>query len=138
MPDPRYEHADALVGNVRRWTKVLVGFVVFGSALAMGFFYFFAPSPFHAAADLATSRLPNGPLPQDNASSRLDLAGLRARESDILDHGGPSVVHPGASRIPIDEAMARIAAQGLPNRPGAPTPLPDPLPADVLNHGAPP
>ena len=138
MPDAQYESTDALMGNVRKWGFVLAGFVVFGGALAMGFFYLFAPSPFRAAAELGTSRLPGGPLPQDNATARLDIAALRAREADVLDHPGPSLVHPGARRIPIAEAMGQLARGGLPARPGAPTPLPEPLPAGVLNHGAPP
>ena len=138
MPDERYESTDALMGNVRRWGFVLAGFVVFGGALAMGFFYLFAPSPFRAAAELGTPRVPPGPLPQDNATTRLDIAALRAREADVLDHPGPSIVHPGARRIPIAEAMRQLAASGLPSRPGAPTPPPEPLPAGVLDHGTPP
>ena len=138
MPETRYEPADALMGNVRKWGLVLAGFVAFGSAAAMGFYLLLAPSPFHDAAELGTPRVPPGPLPQDNATTRLDIAALRAREADVLDNPGPSVVHPGARRIPISEAMARLAASGLPARPGAPTPPPDPLPAGVLDHGTPP
>ena len=138
MPEPRFETADAVMGNVRKWGIVLAGFVVFGAGSAMAFFFLLTPSPFRAAAELGTRRLPPGPLPQDNATTRLDIAALRAREADVLDHAGPSVVHPGARRIPLAEAMRRLAATGLPARPGAPTPRPDPLPPGVLNHGAPP
>ena len=138
MPDAQFETTDALMGNVRKWGCVLAGFAVFGAALAMGFFALLAPSPFRATAELPTTRLPAGPLPQDNATTRLDLAALRAREAEVLDHAGPSALHPGARRIPVAEAMARLAASGLPFRPGAPTPQPEPLPPGVLNHGAPP
>src|SRR5665213_2376331 len=137
MPDGSFEKSDIIIGNARRWGTVLVLFVMVGSGLAMGFFYLFAPSPFHAAKEIATQKITSGLLPQDNANTRLDIAALRAHEREILDKAGPSVVVPGAKRIPIREAMARLTATGLPARPGAPTPPPEPLPDDVLNHGAP-
>jgi len=137
MPDGLFEKDDIIIGNARRWGKVLVLFIIFGSGLAMGFFFLFAAAPFHAAKEIANENIRNGLLPQDNASTRLDIAALRAHEREILEKEGLSVVHPGAKRIRIEEAMARLAASGLPARRGAPTPPPDPLPADVLNHGAP-
>ena len=137
MPDDLFERDDIIIGSAPRWGKVLAIFVVVGSGLAMVFFYLLAPSSFRAAKEIGTQKITNGLLPQDNATTHLDIAALRAHEREILESAGPSLVHPGARRIPIKEAMKRLAATGLPVRPGVPTPKPDSLPADVLNHGAP-
>jgi hypothetical protein len=137
LPKDQFEQDDIVIGTARKWAPVLVLFVLFGSGAAMTFYYFLAPSPFRTAPELPNPGFGGVLVPQDNSSKLTDLASLRRNEDDILDHAGPSVVHPGKSRIPIEQAMSLLSASGLPARPGAPAPNPDPLPADVLNHGKP-
>lgn len=64
------------------------------------------------------------PAPRLQVAPEVDLAALRARENEELDHYGWIDKNAGVVRIPIDRAMDLIASRGLPvqGQAGAPTP----------------
>lgn|SRR5690349_15976918 len=57
--------------------------------------------------------------PRLQVSSRAELAQLQAEWHQRLDGYGWVDRSKGIAHVPIDEAMARIAAQGIPDWPGA-------------------
>jgi hypothetical protein len=137
LSKPMFEESDVIIDNRGRWATVLFVFVVVGLCLGVGLFVLHRGSLFGPRLELSSSSSVQTILPMDNATSVTDLASLRNREDKILSTYGASVMHPGFQRIPILEAMKRLAALGMPPRPGAPAPLPAALPPNVPNNGRP-
>lgn len=127
--EQRYEPDDVVVRTARWWGAYLFGFLVLSVATGVGLYVVLSGSAFdgHRLPSAGPS-VPGRPLLQDNRMVRTDIADLRRQEQDALDHAGPSLVHPGRRRIPIEEAIGRIARSGLPTPAGTPAPPPEPLP----------
>lgn len=111
-PHTDYERADAspkLVGGLALGLLVTVCTI---SAVLFAVY----PS---ARAPVGQRQAPTMPEPRLQIDPNAELARLRARETARLESYGWVDSQRGVVHIPIDEAMRRVARQGVPDWPGA-------------------
>ncbi|MBZ9853544.1 hypothetical protein LB566_07030 [Mesorhizobium sp. CA13] len=104
------------------WPRALVllglGLVVFLALVALGLRLIFDTAPFWPLAGTQMKGSAAGPALQHFPGA--DLAAFRQQEDRELDTLGWVDRNGGIARIPIDDAMKLVAAQGLPDWAGTP------------------
>jgi hypothetical protein len=120
------------------------GILVFGAALVVGaivihvlvwllFLYFGSVNAGqfpreYPMAPTGVLRLP--PAPRLQEKPREELKALRQEEKTLLNQYGWADENAGTARIPVDEAMRRVLAQGLPAAPAPPEGAPSVQPTE--------
>jgi hypothetical protein len=111
-PETRFEHSDV---SPRLVAILAAGLVLLVVVVVVSLLLIYPETLRHAPpaslAEFAQPRL--------QVSSRAELARLRAEWRQRLDGYGWVDRSKGIVHVPIDEAMARIAAEGIPDWPGA-------------------
>jgi len=116
-----YDHREIDFSKVGKWTGAgTVGLVVFSLLVTWGALKAYdavvAKSPNPALRENAMVRtdLPPAPLLQSNVTAKKDIENLRRAEEEHLHTSKPVPGKPGYVSIPIEVAMEKLAAQGLP------------------------
>jgi hypothetical protein len=110
-PETRYERADVplrLVGALAAGLFVFIG----GAPLLLLAIYSDSPRLIDKAPHLTP------PAPRLQSNPVADLAALRTKETLQLTTYGWADRERGIVHIPLDEAMKRVAARGIPDWPG--------------------
>ena len=131
MSDPRHGHDEVRFEkeDVKEpsvfWFGVWILAVMVGVAFALKPLYNFFVESEDATQPPAATVLPPEPgalappLPHLQVTPQLDLQTLRAREDAILESYAWVDKERGIARIPVEEAMKIVAANGLPRFPAA-------------------
>lgn len=117
---PGHQEEDSMERSGCRWGLAFLIFIVVGTILSFGAYWILAPRPFAGPLNDPNREIPDWRRLQSNKTASEDIADLRQHEGAVLNSAGPSDYHPGAKRIPLDEAMAELARRGLPRHPTKP------------------
>lgn len=115
-----YEHADVNIGSTR---SSMIAFFVFSTALmfaGMWAMAFFAPKMMNndsAPPERVRKPGPEQPLIQGNATALQDMKQFLAKQIEDTTTYGWTDRKSGYVRIPVEEAMKKTLAKGLPTRP---------------------
>lgn len=105
--------------NFKGVTKWFVGYLVFlalcGVASVLSFMAFVSPHFNAGSSDAIPRQLPSVTPLQDNFHAEADIKSFRRYEEGILNQPGLSLYHPGATRMPIQQAIDELARRGLPS-----------------------
>ena len=119
MAKPRHRHPEARDAWPRALLLFGAGLLVFLALAAIALKLLFNTAPHWPPGRAATNNGETNPALQESPAT--DLATFRKREDDDLGKLGWVDRGAGIARIPIDDAMKLIVAQGLPDwrRPAA-------------------
>jgi hypothetical protein len=137
--------------DIKPLMVALVGlgiFTVFAAVVSWLFFVLFLPKdavPDNKPARTAARRVP--PMAKLQADPMKEISDFRAEEKSVLDHAGWIDKEKGIARIPVHQALEKVASEGLPVRgeavpdaPAAETPetvQPKPVPSGVIPEHSP-
>lgn len=117
-----YERSDVNFGNLSK--SVAIFFVASTIIMAAGLFamWLWAPkmtfdAPKERMEARANKPTADVPLIQSNATAQVDMTEFQARQHKAMTEYAWTDRKSGHVRIPIEEAMKRVLAKGLPSRP---------------------
>lgn len=114
----RYELRDGNFWSVGKW---ITGFFVF-SAISFGIAYLMligigstvvrGSHPINTTVLTLPRQMPLKTPLQNNITAARDMEELRAKEREVSENYGPSESNPKVMRIPVDEAIEKLASKG--------------------------
>jgi hypothetical protein len=118
-----YEPTDIKSNTLPRTTVIFFVFVIVSFGLSWLFMYVVSPDMaiVPKASDLERKRVPppEAPLIQSSMTAKRDMVELAREDKEKATTFAWTDRKNGKARVPIDQAMSEVLAEGLPERPGA-------------------